>query len=136
MLRSYAEITDKMGPPLWWDGNGVPRYVPFAPRQCGVYDAAVALVTIACQDCGAKFNVAFEYDRYEMHVDGMLTYKRPDAERLHWGDPPNHGCVGDTMNCEDLRVLEWWEKPDFDWVRVPEMEVVLPDHPDFVETKA
>ena len=128
MLRSYAEITDKMGPPLWWDGNGVPRYTPFSPEATGVYDCAVALVEIACQNCAKPFLVAFEYDRHGLTRRGKLKpYERPDPQRLHWGDPPNHSCVGDTMNCEDLRVIEFWEQDDsaMEWRRIPEMEVQI-----------
>lgn len=125
MLRSYREITDKMGEPLWWDGNGVPRYVPFSPDATGVYDHAVGLVEIACQDCGKRFEVAFEYDHHRWNGSELVAYKRPDPQTLHYGDPPNHDCVGDTMNCEDLRVLQWWEKEHLDWVRVSDMEVKI-----------
>lgn len=53
---------------------------------------------------------------------------------LHYGDPPSHGCVGDTENCYDLRVVEFWEKSydrpvDIKWARHPEFEVHLQDIP-------
>ena len=43
----------------------------------------------------------------------------------HYGDPPNMGCcpAGPTMNCEDIKILEFWEMVDMRWVRVPELEI-------------
>ena len=41
-----------------------------------------------------------------------------------WNDPPIHGCTGDTM-CSDLvRILEFWmqEDPLRQWVRHSELE--------------
>ena len=63
-----------------------------------------------------------------------------------YGDPPIHGCIGDTMGSFELQVLEYWEQNriitdgsiqdrygnhiggkrlsgDFDWIRYPEHEV-------------
>ena len=31
MLRDYFDIRSRLGEPLWFDDNGVPRYVPFTP---------------------------------------------------------------------------------------------------------
>jgi hypothetical protein len=45
---------------------------------------------------------------------------------LHYGDPPNHGCVGDTMNCEDISIKEFWEKPrnsKREWTRRRKYEI-------------
>ena len=39
--------------------------------------------------------------------------KRPTLYESHdfcTGDPPNHGCIGDTMGAYELEVLEYWEK--------------------------
>jgi hypothetical protein len=66
---------------------------------------------------------------------------------IHYGDPPSVGCcpAGDTMNCEDLAVVEFWRRgwdqtkaadgvPLADilhkmntWHRVTELEIPLPD---------
>lgn len=132
MLRDYKDITDKLGPPQWWDDNGCPRYCPFKPDECGVYDQVVALIEIACQDCGRRFLVAVSFDRISLwrtearKPSGMSFY--PSAESInafHFGDPPQHGCVGDTMNCDTYRVIEFWRKNEssFDWERVAEYEI-------------
>lgn len=64
------------------------------------------------------------------------------AGTIHYGDPPRHDdttgpeChAGDTMNCYDLRVLEYWTndpvEPDVvatsEWRRIAELEGPLPD---------
>lgn len=63
---------------------------------------------------------------------------------IHYGDPPNVGCcpAGPTMNCWDLRVLEFWERGSksgdgqtdaFDamqWRRRADLEIELPDMKD------
>lgn len=59
--------------------------------------------------------------------------------KVHYGDPPYHDrtgaqCSGTTMNVWDLCVLEFWRRPRsrgaHDWVRVPELEIALPDDTD------
>jgi hypothetical protein len=48
---------------------------------------------------------------------------------LHYGDPPFsfHGewCAGASMNCDDLRILEFWEYSNktFEWERNKEFEI-------------
>lgn len=134
MLRDYKDIIDRLGPPQWWDDNGCPRYCDFAPYTCGVYDEIVALIEIACQACGERFRVVVSYDRMSMwrREENAETHRReifPTAESInafHFGDPPPHGCVGDTMNCDTYRVLEFWrrkELPEWGWERAPEYEV-------------
>lgn len=51
------------------------------------------------------------------------------AGTIHYGDPPNAGCcpAGPTMNCWDLRVLEFWHQHDHEWRRDPVLERELPD---------
>lgn len=63
---------------------------------------------------------------------------------VHYGDPPNVDCcaAGPTMNCLDLRVVEFWTRGPIvsgqledaikamEWRRVPELEVELPDTTD------
>lgn len=41
------------------------------------------------------------------------TKNRPhghDSGWVGWGDPPAHGCVGDTMGAWEVRVVQYWEK--------------------------
>jgi hypothetical protein len=46
---------------------------------------------------------------------------------LHYGDPPNVRCceVGPSMNCVDVRVLEFWSRPSFEWARDASHEVEM-----------
>lgn len=116
MNYTYDDIRSRIEEkPTWYDMHGVPRYGEFEPRQCpNIYASEVVLLCIACQDCGEQFDV-------EMHGDVFWHIKHP--AKLHYGDPPAHGCVGDTMNCEDLAVLQVWQREGFgDWQRRPELE--------------
>jgi hypothetical protein len=91
----------------------------------------VALLEIACQSCGKRFKVAMSWGR----MDGLLLESRSLSEQIedgsiHYGDPPNNGCcpAGPTMNCDDLRVIEFWSRDDgLEFVRVRELEIELPD---------
>jgi hypothetical protein len=71
-----------------------------------------------------------------LHPDEPTLRARCEDGSIHYGDPPRHGwdeCPGgDTMNCDDLRVLAYWRSGDHrakepHWVRVPEVERDLPD---------
>lgn len=123
MNRSYEDITSRLGPPLWWDDNGVPRYEPFGPRLCDVYAQEVVLEEIACQACGRRFNVACERLLYDLSTTDPRT--KPWTEPPHYGDPPNDRCcpAGPTMNVDFVRVLEWWRYERGDWRRVGPDEV-------------
>jgi hypothetical protein len=135
MLRDYDDIKTKLGDPIWYDDNGVPRYDPFKPDMCGVYDDQVVLLEIACQDCGKKFKVAECWDKHRAMWKAIENRNWIDINSIeplptksgkwfyHYGDPPNHGCVGDTMNSEPIRVLEFWHKEDFKWVRDVSQEI-------------
>ena len=124
MNNRYDDITSRIGdPPLWWDSNGVPRFDPFKPRMCpNIYTHEVGLFLIACQYCGERFEV-------EMHTDIFAHRSKVPPSKWHYGDPPNHGCVGDTMNCEDIAVLEFWTRDGLEeWKRRPEMEGIIDAH--------
>lgn len=113
MNRSYLDITSCLGEPRWWDDQAVPRYQSFAPDLCGIYDEAVSLLEIRCQRCGRSFTVASAWDPTTELLWGGRARIEPtstDGGWLHYGDPPNHGCVGDTMNAIILRVLQYWER--------------------------
>jgi hypothetical protein len=120
MHSPYADIISRIAePPRWWDHHGCPRYDPFHPRLClNIYSPQVTLLRIACQACHREFAV-------EMHATLFETHH---PQQLHYGDPPWHDCVGDTMNCDDLEVLESWVRPRLDaWERHPEDEGVIDD---------
>ncbi len=135
MLRNYEDIRSRISDPvLWWDDNGVPRYCEFHPSRCGIYDAVVALVEVACQACGKRFLVAVTLDGHALEELGD-RYRRPthgDIGSFHYGDPPSHraeGCLADdTMNVESVRVAEFWEREAGEWRRLPEHEVYIGEH--------
>lgn len=115
MLRSYADILERLGVPKWWDDQGAPRYCDFHPEHCGVYDVYVAFLTIQCQlpACGRRFDVASSIRAIPMVPEGEIVWPTDDdAGSFHYGDPPPHGCIGDTMNCETVKVLAVWENRD------------------------
>jgi len=122
--QNYTDITSRIAePPTWYDQNGTPRYCKFSPDKCpNIYSRTVVLMRIACQNCGKEFDV-------EMHA-GMWDHRRDHPpSKWHYGDPPVHDCVGDTMNCEDLEVLEVWHKnsDSIDWKRITDFEHKVED---------
>jgi hypothetical protein len=150
MHHDYADIRSLIPQePDWWDEYAVPRYGSFAPNKLAdIYSDECALVMIACQACGHKFPVAFssssmsrlreamargakEPKDYEPFIKNTLLEQAVIAKALHYGDPPNINCCagGATMNCDDLKVLEFWRKENWDWKRHPELEVELEDSP-------
>lgn len=148
MNQHYPDLIDKLGEPLWWDERGVPRYLPFHPSLCNdIYAKEAVLFRICCQTCGREFNVADTWSEMDMVMNphAVSLRNRVDDRSLHYGDPPNIGCceAGPTMNCEDLDVLEFWQRHEaqyicnghitddryFNWARLPELEVKLMDKP-------
>jgi len=124
MLGSFKDITSRIKTkPTWWDENGTPRYGKFGPMESpDIYATQVLLIKIGCQSCDETFLVEMSYGRYD---ELYYTYPRgpfdPKKPPPHYGDPPIHGCVGDTENCTDLEVVEFWEKDKkvpWDWTRV------------------
>ena len=118
MHKGYDDILSKIAePPTWHDQNGTPRYGEFRSDACpSIYSSHVALVRIACQHCGREFDVELHTAIFDSRMD------RP-PKRWHYGDPPAHGCTGDTMNCVDLSVLQYWSRDQFQgWQRLAEFE--------------
>ena len=115
MHENYNDITKRINEqPKWYDANGTPRYDEFKPDMCpNIYSSTVVLLLITCQSCNLRFKV-------ELHSNAFSPIEHP--HKLHYGDPPIHGCVGDTMNCEDIAVLEVWHKDKFEWVRHTDLE--------------
>lgn len=139
MLPDYADIRDRLGEPIWWDGNGVPRYDPFRPDMLGVYDTFALYVEIECQSCAERFLVGEGRSR----LDLMSPFTAPPetfltwATGYHYGDPPAHThprhpgglCGGTSMNVIDRRIVEAWERVfrdrvGYEWVRHPEIETI------------
>jgi hypothetical protein len=126
--------------PVWFDEHAVPRFCQFSPDEvANIYADEVALVLISCQACGEEFKVAFSDSRFsisklifERYIGRKITTLGASIKTkcIHYGDPPNMQCcaAGPTMNCDDLRVLEYWKHPPFkEWVRVPRFEIKLGD---------
>jgi hypothetical protein len=101
--------------PTWFDMGGIPRYGEFSPEMISnIYAHTVFLVRIACQACGEEFLVAMHFDVFD---------RMPRPKELHYGDPPRHDdCMGDTMNCDDLEIVQAWHKEGFKWYREREWE--------------
>jgi hypothetical protein len=132
MKESYEDIANRIAePPKWYDTNGTPRYDDFHPKYCpNIYADVVVLLWIECQSCRQKFDV-------EVHGDVFhpIPLEKEPIQTLHYGDPPFHGCVGDTMNCDDLCVLQVWSRHNappllWDWARHPELEGPIPQTPE------
>lgn len=133
MHRHYKDILDKIEEaPQWFDENGVPRYCAFAPQQIAdIYADEVALLLIACQNCGQRFEVVVSSGAMDnMMKRTRVSYWIEDGT-IHYGDPPNIQCcpAGPTMNCEDIRVLQFWRRGRLsEWERDSAYEIALPGY--------
>ncbi len=133
MLPSYADIralTDAT--PTWFGQHGVPRYAPFHPSLLGVYDRYAVLAEIECQSCGKRLFIGEGRPKHVIHlVHGEAEILKQSLEDLArnfvFGDPPRHDCpgAGETMGCIERRIVEVWERENFEWVRHPEHEIGL-----------
>jgi hypothetical protein len=128
MHESYEDITSKLGRPLWWDEVACPRYDPFHPSMCAdIYAKEAVLLEIACQNCGHRFMVAMSRGPADAWMAPFSEQIRDGT--LHYGDPPNLGCcmAGPTMNCEDLRVHQYWRysRRKLEMIRVRALEVSI-----------
>jgi hypothetical protein len=149
MNNYYDDIIKKIDEePQWFDEAAVPRYCKFSPKELAdIYADECALVLIACQDCRHEFKVAFSQDmmgrmKWEWMYKGLggkqakKNLKAPTIaesirdKTIHYGDPPNIRCcpAGPTMNCDDIKVLEYWErnsKTNHEWKRKESLEIDL-----------
>lgn len=124
MHRHYIDILSRITePPTWFDELAVPRFGAFAPAALAdIYADECALMEIRCQACGQSFQVAMSTGSHE------YAFGKPrlsaDVSGLHYGDPPNMQCCapGPTMSSEPIRVLEFWTRDAFDWIRQPLLE--------------
>jgi DNA-directed RNA polymerase subunit RPC12/RpoP len=130
MNASFEDIRSRISePPSWFDSNGTPRYGDFHPDlRPDIYAHEVALLEIACQSCGERFLVEEHSSTLDAFGKAGSLRNRIVKGTIHYGDPPRHGnCAGETMNCEDLRILQFWQLNEFEWERVSELEIALPD---------
>jgi hypothetical protein len=143
--NSYNDIRSRIAePPTWFDDNGCPRYGDFSPDLVpNIYVDEVILLLIGCQGCPETFKVSMSVGLMDRVNPANPKVPHPSlrdrivakGDAVHYGDPPNHVVTdhgGSTMNCYDLKVLEYWKRPDrpdadVRWVRVPELEIELED---------
>lgn len=140
--------------PLWWDSNGTPRYGEFKPEACpNIYAKEIVLLLIRCQNCKKEFKVEMHMDM--LHQVNAYNIRKLEEEVMtkeeakefvenhtlavwikagviHYGDPPRHdhdtSCqAGQSMNCEDIKVLEYWKRESFKYVRDPALEIMVPE---------
>jgi len=134
MHADYKDIKERIDEtPKWYDCHGVPRYAKFHPNLSpNIYAKEVLLLEIECQSCEQRFLVELNWAEFgyresfkaffEKRTRGISVYSP-----VHYGDPPRHDCVGDTMNSTPLAVREFWSKPNSDWERNQEYEWTLED---------
>lgn len=129
MKAKYEDIRKRIKEePKWYDENGVPRYDPFHPDLSpNIYAEEVVLLEIKCQACGKKFLVEMNWGNVYDYIEKIPTLEEQVRKKnIHYGDPPRHECpCGDTMNCIDLRVVQFWKKDKWDWKRMPELEIPI-----------
>lgn len=145
MHSSYEDIRSRISQdPIWFDDHGVPRYERFTPHLLpSIYANEAVLMEIQCQDCPEKFLVGMQCHVFiarQTFSSCMEDYLRHQGQGsvwapIHYGDPPMHDCsggAGPTMNCYDLRILEFWIKPnltrlecDSEWQRVQKYEIEI-----------
>lgn len=136
MKESYDDIISRIKEkPLWYDSNGVPRYDNFNPGMCpNIYADEVILLRISCQNCEEEFVVELHADlfgrtSYRRQFEDWFRHNRRGPIPIHYGDPPRHDDpAGNTMNCNDLEVVEFWHKDEkHNWVRNEKYEITFDD---------
>lgn len=146
MLTDYHDIISRISePPLWYDERGVPRYEYFNPYLTGVYTKQAILAEVGCQHCRRTFLIGEGWDGYDWNEDvPEKTTLDERVSRWGFGDPPRHGCIGDTMSAYEIRILEAWEQlpmkerlerwarknegedvGSLDWMRRPDLEISI-----------
>lgn len=148
-MNQYDDIRDLTSEePRWHDENGVPRYARFHPSMVpDVYADEAVLLAIRCQACGRGYAVSLSSDGPHEAVTKVLEggkdveivrdrlARQIEEGVIHYGDSPcwAEDCAsGATMNCEDIRVLEYWSRVNVDreWRRNPTYEIALPGFED------
>lgn len=120
MNPTYFDIRDRIvEAPTWFDENAVPRYCDFHPEHCDIYARECILLRIACQNCGREFDVAMSWTNHDGRLSRLSAQECPE-----YSDPPNVECCasGPTMNSIPLRIVEFWQRDNFEWVRLPDLE--------------
>lgn len=130
MNQAYEDIKSRIKEvPQWYDDNGTPRYCKFHPDMLpDIYASESILLKIECQYCRKKFLVAMGWSKQDeffgkkMGFSEMLRIKHIPG----YGDPPIHGCIGDTETSDTLKIVEFWKKnfnTNYEWTRIKENEI-------------
>lgn len=137
MLPDYADIKDAIDrEPDWFTADGIPRYWPFHPDMLGVYDTMAVLVEIECASCQEAMLVGDGLPTVTLTIPDEPAAMRPvinDVERFvsEWsmGDPPRHYCPGGggTMVCDEVAVIEVWDRDGAGEWRRPDLEGPIDD---------
>jgi len=136
MHQYFGDIIEKLGEPLWFDDCGYPRYCKFDPDEVSnIYAKEVALLEIACQNCGHRFKVAIHHEGYNRKYERFSWMENENYKNLGYGDPPNIRCCGSgpSMTSDEIKVLEFWSQNMLDWIRHPEFEVNLENYKNYSE---
>ena len=129
----YLDIIEKAGPPDWYSDGGVPRYGKFEPGNLDIYADYNCLYLLQCQSCARKFKVGTSASKHIFYSGNFSDAVLPSKDGLgsfYFGDAPwheEHGgqCAGTTMSSDEIAVLEFWARENFEWVRKPEYEIVF-----------
>jgi hypothetical protein len=139
MHARYDDITSRIAMrPVWYDENRVPRYSTFSPEDCAnIFASECALIEIVCQECLRTFFVCETRRGLEQTVAERI---RENVTNIYGicGEPPRHGvrdtkeitsrydCLaGDTMSSMAIRVVEYWKRPQLEWIRDPSLEIAF-----------
>lgn len=145
MYCAYKDITDRLGPPKWWDEEGVPRYCDFAPGEvAGVYADYAALIKIRCQGCGRHLPVAWSLCKLDLlcrvpsHPDApgvfakdqLVLPTKDNPGSVGYGDAPAHKegaastwlCVGSVETTSVVRIVKFWTRERAEWKRDEALE--------------
>ena len=132
LYEDILALTDEQ--PNWYDMDGVPRFARFNPELCpNIYAKEVILLLIQCQNCERQFEVEMHWRPIGEKQSISEAVDKGDLGYIHYGDPPRHGVkidshsvcyAGDTMNSEQVKILEFWKKESLgEWERKPEYEI-------------
>lgn len=136
MTPRYADIIDLLGPPVWYDQLGVPRYAPFEPGLCSTAHHAIALVRVVCTCCGVELDVAHGWARHnpdrlpfihpQLGTLGTLTNTYPpfhlNAELETCTDDLGRPCFNQL---EPRQVLRYHQRTAYGWERVKAHEIPI-----------
>ena len=133
MYPVYRDLRQRLGPPLWHDWHGVPRYDPYTPGQQNIYAVYEVLLDLQCAACHQWFAVASCAPRVRVQWPAGTVVTVVEPTWWAWGDAPwhihpdGHGlCEGATMVANILAVREYWRHEDFTWQRHAEWEGPTP----------